>query len=104
MEIKISDNIRRLRKEKNMTQETLASILSITSQSVSKWERGDGYPDITMLPALANSLGVSVDVLLGNDKIITEERIQNILQNIKRTLIFLLRRRLTRSFRMTTES
>lgn len=84
MEIKISDNIRRLRKEKNMTQETLASILSITSQSVSKWERGDGYPDITMLPALANSLGVSVDVLLGNDKIITEERIQNYIAEYKK--------------------
>ena len=65
MEIRISENIRRFRKEKNFTQETLANMLSITPQSVSKWERGEGFPDITMLPAIANCLGVSVDVLLG---------------------------------------
>ena len=83
MEIRISDNIRRLRKEKNLTQETLASLLSITPQSVSKWERSEGYPDITMLPAIANCLGVSVDVLLGNDQIIAEERIQNYISEFK---------------------
>lgn len=83
MDIKISDNIRILRKEKGMTQETLASMLSITPQSVSKWERGDGYPGITMLPAIANTLGVSIDVLLGNDKIVAEERIQNYISEYK---------------------
>ncbi len=84
MEIKISDNIRRLRKEKNLTQETLANLLSITPQSVSKWERGEGYPDITMLPSIANCLGVTVDVLLGNDQIIAEKRIQNYISEFKR--------------------
>lgn len=84
MEIRISENIRRLRKEKNFTQEALANMLSITPQSVSKWERGDGFPDITILPSLANCLGVSIDVLLGNDLIITEERIQNYLSEYKR--------------------
>ena len=75
MEIKISENLRRFRKEKNLTQESLANMLSITPQSVSKWERGEGYPDITMLPSLANCLGVTVDALLGNDLILAEERI-----------------------------
>lgn len=84
MEIKISDNIRRFRKEKNYTQEALANMLSITPQSVSKWERGDGYPDITMLPSIANCLGVSVDVLLGNDQLVAEERIQNYIDEFKR--------------------
>ena len=84
MDIRISDNIRRFRKDKNYTQETLANMLSITPQSVSKWERGDGYPDITMLPSIANCLGVSVDVLLGNDQIIAEERIQNYISEFKR--------------------
>ncbi|MBQ8383528.1 MAG: helix-turn-helix transcriptional regulator [Clostridia bacterium] len=84
MEIRINDNIRRLRKEKNLTQEALANMLSITPQSISKWERGEGYPDITMLPSLANCLGVSIDVLLGNDLIIAEERIQNYLSEYKR--------------------
>ena len=40
MEIRISDNIRRFRKDKNYTQEALANMLSITPQSVSKWETG----------------------------------------------------------------
>lgn len=84
MEIRISENIRRFRKEKNLTQEALANILSITPQSVSKWERSEGYPDITMLPALANCLGVTVDVLLGNDRIAAEERIQNYISEYKR--------------------
>lgn len=84
MEIKISDNIRRFRKDKNYTQEALANMLSITPQSISKWERGEGYPDITMLPSIANCLGISIDVLLGNDQIIAEERIQNYIHEFKR--------------------
>lgn len=83
MELKISENIKRLRKEKNLTQEALASMLSITSQSVSKWERGDGFPDITLLPAIANCLGVSTDVLLGNDIFVAEERIQKYISEYK---------------------
>ena len=83
MEIRISENIRRLRKEKNLTQETLADMLSITPQSVSKWERNEGYPDITLLPSIANCLGVSVDILLGNDQIVAEERIKNYIDEFK---------------------
>lgn len=84
MKIKISENLRRLRKEKGLTQETLAAMLSITPQSVSKWECAEGYPDITLLPMLAGCLGVTIDVLLGNDKIIAEERIQGYLAEYKR--------------------
>lgn len=87
MEIRICENIRRLRKEKNYTQETLANMLSITPQSVSKWERGEGYPDITMLPSIASCLGVSIDVLLGNDQMIAEERIQNYISEYKKMVI-----------------
>ena len=65
MNIPIGENIRRLRRERNLTQEETAAHLGISFQSVSKWERGDGYPDITMLPALANYFGVSVDELFG---------------------------------------
>lgn len=83
MEIRINENIRKYRKDKNLTQESLAAMLSITPQSVSKWERGDGYPDITILPALANCLGVTIDVLLGNDTIVTEERINSYIAEYK---------------------
>ena len=49
MEINLKDTLRNLRRAKNITQETLADYLGITPQSVGKWERGEGYPDITML-------------------------------------------------------
>ena len=84
MEIYIGENIKRLRKERSMTQESLAGILQISPQSVSKWERAEAYPDITMLPAIANCFGITVDVLLGNDKILTEQRIQNYIDEYKR--------------------
>lgn len=54
-----------MRRERDLTQEELAAHLGISFQSISKWERGDGYPDITMLPALANYFNVSADELLG---------------------------------------
>ena len=59
--------------QKNLTQEELAGYLGITPQSVSKWEWGESYPDITLLPALANILETSIDLLLGMDAIRAEE-------------------------------
>ncbi len=81
MKIRIAENIRLLRKEKGLTQEALASMLNITSQSVSKWEREEGFPDILILPLLANCLGVTVDALLGNDKQIIEDRINGYVES-----------------------
>ena len=65
----IAENIRALRKEKDMTQEDVAEILGVSPQSISKWERGDTYPDITLLPSLANLFKTSLDALIGMDKI-----------------------------------
>lgn len=57
-----------LRKEKNLTQASLAEKLNISNRTVSKWENGDGFPDITILPELAEALGVSVDELLKGER------------------------------------
>lgn len=57
-----------LRKEKGMTQAALADKLNISNRTVSKWEHGDGFPDITILPELAQTLSVSVDELLIGEK------------------------------------
>ena len=57
--------IRRLRKEKNLTQEELAMQLNVTNQAVSKWEKGDCMPDISQVVPLANVFEVSTDVLFG---------------------------------------
>ena len=65
MKLLIGENIRRRRIERNLTQEEVAAHLGVSSQSVSKWERGDGYPDIEMLPSIANYFSVSIDELMG---------------------------------------
>ena len=50
MELYIGNTLKKLRLTKGLTQEEVATQLGISPQSISKWERGDGYPDITMLP------------------------------------------------------
>jgi len=65
----IAENLKALRKSKEWTQEGIAEMLGVSPQSVSKWERGDTYPDITLLPALANLYKVSVDAIIGMNKI-----------------------------------
>ncbi len=74
----LSENLKKYRILKNLTQEDIAQYLGITSQSVSKWERGECYPDITFLPALANILETSIDFLIGMDTIRNKETQFNI--------------------------
>ena len=76
--MKIGEKIKQLRRERELTQEILAEFLGVTAQSISKWERGDGYPDITMLPTLANYFEVSVDELIGMDEISSANRLDDI--------------------------
>ena len=64
MPLLIGKNIALMRKNKGMTQEQLASLIGVTAPAVSKWENGNGYPDITLLPAIARLLGTTLDNLL----------------------------------------
>lgn len=57
----------KLRKKKGITQNELADILNISDKTVSKWETGCGYPEITQLPMLADVFGVSIDFLFKGD-------------------------------------
>lgn len=77
----LPENLKKYRILKNLTQEDVAEYLGITPQSVSKWERGESYPDITFLPALANIFETSVDLLIGMDTIRAEETRNNIHKN-----------------------
>lgn len=79
--IYLAENLKKYRIMKNLTQEDIAECLSITPQSVSKWERGESYPDITLLPALANIFETSIDLLIGMDTIREEETRYNIHKN-----------------------
>ena len=74
----LSENLKKYRILKNLTQEDVAEYLGITAQSVSKWERGETYPDITLLPALANIFETSIDLLVGMDTIRAEKTRYNI--------------------------
>lgn len=65
--VEIGRNIRRLRKQKNMSQEQLAKILWIDRSSLSGYERGKRTPDIFMLCKMADAFDVSLDVLVGRD-------------------------------------
>ena len=67
MSIKIGENIQALRKEKHLTQEELAEVFGVTSQSISKWELGETSPDIKQAKELSKIFKVSLDELVGND-------------------------------------
>ena len=79
MNIYIGENIKRLRKEKDLTQEKLAEYLNISCQAISKWERNESYPDITMIIPIASYFGVSTDELLGLDAVKNEQKIKEYL-------------------------
>lgn len=80
MTIYIGENIKRLRHEKGITQETLADFLSVSFQSVSRWERGESYPDITLLPTIAGFFGVSIDELMGMNEARDEAELTELLE------------------------
>ncbi len=65
MNISIGENIKTMRRKCGFTQEELAERLSVTAQAVSKWENGNGLPDITQLVPLAQIFGITTDSLLG---------------------------------------
>lgn len=78
--------IRKLRKEKNLTQEDLAMQLGITYQAVSKWENGAGMPDISQVVPLAHIFGVSTDVLFGIAGMNHRHEVMKIIKNAQSLL------------------
>ncbi len=78
MEITIGANIKRLRIAKNITQEQLSVAMGVSCAAVSKWERGESYPDITLLQPLAFYFEVSLDKLMGYDR----EKVQTEIEKI----------------------
>ena len=65
--LRISSTIRAYRRANALNQTAFGELFGVTPQAVSKWERELSCPDITLLPALARILGVSVAYLLGSD-------------------------------------
>ncbi len=73
--------IKRLRENKKLTQEELAERLHVSGKAVSKWERGQGFPDICLLEPLADALGISVIELLSGEDIRNTNRTSNMLRS-----------------------
>lgn len=82
MQLNIGTKIKELRRRDGRTQEALAEALGVTNQAVSRWESGGSYPDMEIVPAIANYFHVSIDELFGyqNDR---EERINRVLEEAK---------------------
>jgi len=82
MELKLGDKIRELRKRDGRTQENLADALGVTCQAVSRWEQNATFPDMTLIPSIANYFGISIDQLFGyeNDR---ERRIKAIIEETR---------------------
>ena len=65
--IKLGERIKELRQRDGRTQDALAEELGVTAQAVSRWEKGICYPDMEVIPSIANYFNVSIDVLFGYD-------------------------------------
>jgi len=83
MNIKIGEKIKSLRKKADVTQEKFAEYLGITPQAVSRWESETAYPDIEIIPAIANFFSISTDELFGIDQNKNKERISEVHQKLK---------------------
>ena len=65
MQLELGSKIRQLRHDAKKTQEAVAAALGVTPQAVSRWESGGSYPDMNLIPSIANYFGVSIDTLFG---------------------------------------
>ncbi|MDR0904799.1 MAG: helix-turn-helix transcriptional regulator [Oscillospiraceae bacterium] len=83
MTIAIAENVKRLRRQRDMTQDELAAVLGVSAQSVSKWEVGASYPELETIPLIANFFDISVDELLGMANIRDEERINSEMRRMR---------------------
>lgn len=85
MQLNLGKRIRELRKRDGRTQESLADALGVTSQAISRWEADGGYPDMELIPAIANYFHISIDELFGysSDR---EEKIKSVLAEADRVL------------------
>ncbi|MBR6768140.1 MAG: helix-turn-helix transcriptional regulator [Clostridia bacterium] len=85
MQLNLGTKIRELRKRDGRTQDNLAEALGVSAQAVSRWESGGSYPDMEMIPAIANYFHVSIDELFGYSKD-REERLKTILSKAEKAI------------------
>jgi len=86
MSIYFSEKFKQLRRANDLTQEQVADIFHVSPQSVSRWETGANYPDIEILPHIAIFFKVTVDELLGTQRIAGEEKAKDYRRDIRNLL------------------
>ena len=86
MSVYFSEKFKQLRKDKDLTQEEIADIFHVSPQSVSRWETGANYPDIEILPHIAIFFEVTVDELLGTEKIRSKGKANEYARDIRNLL------------------
>lgn len=79
---KIGKFISEERKKKNYTQKQLADILNVSDRTISKWECGKGFPEISLLQPLCEELGISVNELLSGERLDNEKYMKKAEQNM----------------------
>jgi len=82
MIICLGENIRNLRISKGITQEKFGYEMGVSAQAVSRWENGATYPDITMLPTIADYFDVTLDMLMGRGKELERKERNDFFQSI----------------------
>ncbi|MBR6626763.1 MAG: helix-turn-helix transcriptional regulator [Lachnospiraceae bacterium] len=86
MKLKIGETIKRLRKEREITQEEFAEVLGVSCQSVSRWEKGICYPDMELVPTIAGFFSISVDKLLGVDEIVEKQTVDRYCRDFQKAI------------------
>lgn len=80
--MKLGENLKKLRQNKDMTQEQLAEILGVSAQAISRWENETTYPDISLLPTIASFFEITVDELLGMEDFRSEKELNELIARI----------------------
>lgn len=74
----LHENLRKYRTERGLTQEEAAEVFGVSAQAVSRWETASACPDVELLPAIANYYGVTLDALVGMDRLREEDGLRQV--------------------------
>lgn len=87
----MAETIARLRRERGMTQEALAEVVGVSAQTISKWENAVTWPDVALLPAIADVFGVSIDALYGRENdhphVSPETAVDEVIERVRETIV-----------------
>lgn len=80
--LKLGENLKKFRLQRELTQEQLADVLGVSAQAVSRWENGTTYPDITLLPTIASYFEITLDELMGMEDFKSEEQLKELIAQL----------------------